>query len=273
MDRKLLRKYLVGDCTWRRLLRSLLLLYACLMVFACSMADRMMFPAPESSYRDDAEILKITLEDGSRISALHLPRADAPFTVLYSHGNAEDLGLIRGRLEHYRRQGFSVLSYDYPGYGTSEGRPGTRSALRAAEAVLQHLITEIGVPPGRILIHGRSIGGGPSVHLAHRQRVAGLIAESTFVSAFRVMTRFPILPFDRLRNLALIDQVDCPVLVIHGRHDEIIPIWHGEALFDKARPPKQSCWLEASSHNFIDAADADPYWQAIRQFARSLESP
>lgn len=273
MDKTLLKKYLVGEFTWLRVLRSLVLIYACLMVFACSMADRMMFPAPESSYRDDDQVLKIALVDGSQISALHLPHPEATFTVLYSHGNAEDLGRIRGHLELYRRHGFSVLSYDYPGYGTSEGSPSTRGALQAAEAALQHLTDENGVPLERIIIHGRSIGGGPSHHLAHQHEVAGLIAESNFVSAFRVMTKIPLLPFDRFRNLALIDEVGCPVLVIHGRQDQIIPIWHGEALLQRASPPKMKCWLEASSHNFIDADDADQYWEAIQKFARSLEQP
>lgn len=271
MDKKLLKKCLVGEFSWLRVIRSLALIYGCLSIFACSVADRMIFPAPESSYGEDEQLLRLAMADGTRISALHLVNPEARYTVLYSHGNAEDLGRIRGYLEYYRMRGFSLLAYDYPGYGTSGGSPSTRGACGAAEAALQYLMREAGIPPGRIIIHGRSVGGGPAHVLAERHPVAGLIAESTFVSAFRVQTVIPILPFDRLRNLARIDKVGCPVLVIHGLQDDIIPVWHGRKLYERARQPKRGCWLEGATHNWIPPAAERQYWQAIEDFAKLLD--
>jgi len=78
------------------------------------------------------------------------------------------------------------------------------------------------------------------VDLASRRPLAGLIVESGFVTAFRVMTRLPLLPFDKFRNIDKIGQVRCPVLVMHGEADEIVPLWHGQRLFQAAPSPSAS---------------------------------
>jgi fermentation-respiration switch protein FrsA (DUF1100 family) len=203
---------------------------------------------------------------------MHLTHPAAEYTVLYNHANAVDLGDIRGFLEKYRLQGFSVLSYDYPGYGTSSGRPTTANACRAADAALTYLVEQQGIAEDRIIVHGRSVGGGPALHLAHANEVAGLIAESTFVTAFRVLTHIPLIPFDKFRNIARIDEVDCPVLVVHGRDDSTIPFWHGQRLFQEADDPKMSCWLDGTTHNRMPGEAETAYWAAIASFAELVDS-
>ena len=268
MNKKLLKKYLVGDFTIRRLIRSLAFIYCCILIFALVWSDRMIFQPQPCSYSDGAGIIKLQMDGGPAISAIYLTNSASKYTVLYNHANAEDLGDIRTFLEKYCSQGFSVLSYDYPGYGTNPGRPTTRNACRAAETALSYLTEQQGIPSENIIIHGRSVGGGPALYLAHAHDVAGLIAESTFVTAFRVLTRIPMTPFDKFRNISLISKVNCPILVIHGRDDDTIPFWHGQKLFESAKNPKMSCWLDGATHDSMPEEAEEEYWTAIASFSK-----
>ena len=137
---------------------------------------------------------------------------------------------------------------------------------------MKYLVEILGISPDRIIVHGRSVGGGPAVYLAHENEVAGLIVESTFVTAFRVLTRIPLTPFDKFRNIARIGEVHCPVLVIHGRNDSTIPFWHGEKLYKKAKETKMRCWLDDTTHDHMSEEAANEYWEAIASFAQLLPS-
>ena len=270
MDKARLKKILVGDLSWRRLLRSSAFVYGFLLLFALFASDRLIFQPQTPSYEDTSEILHLE-SDGRAISAIHLVNPEAKYTVLFSHGNAEDLGDLRLLLEEYRQRGFSVFAYDYGGYGTSEGRPTSSGVCKDAEAALVYLVEHEKVPLDRIILHGRSVGGGPAIYLAEKYDVAGLIAESCFVTAFRVATHVPVLPFDKLRNIARIDDVECPVLVIHSRSDDVIPFWHGAALDEKAEEPKHCCWLDDATHNWMPAEERAKCWEAIDGFVASLD--
>ena len=105
-------------------------LYIGLALFAFFLSDSMIFLPHPSSYQDSAEILKLTTGSGKKISAVYLPNPTAKFTLLVSHGNAEDLGDDKYWLDGLRHAGFSVFAYDYEGYGTSEGRPARKPAMK-----------------------------------------------------------------------------------------------------------------------------------------------
>ena len=160
----------------------------------------------------------------------------AEYTILYSHGNAEDLGLDRARRSPASASGASRSSRTTTaGTGRARAAPSERGAYEDVDAAYAYLTRTLGVPPGRIIAYGRSVGSGPAVDLATRRPLAGLVVESGFVTAFRVMTRVPLLPFDKFRNIDKIGRVSCPVLVMHGDEDDIVPIAHGRRLF--ARGP------------------------------------
>ncbi len=246
--------------------------YAGLLVYAVFMSDGVIFQPHPSSYKDSAEILKLTSANGKKISALYLPNASARFTLLVSHGNAEDLGDDRDWLEGLRRAGFNVFAYDYQGYGTSEGQASERTSYEDENAAYDYLIASLKTVPGRIIIFGRSVGTGPAVHLAARRPAAGLILQSAFVSAFRVLTRVPILPFDKFHNNKDIRRVHCPALIMHGTADGVIDFWHGQRLFDLANEPKQSFWVKGAGHNDLDYVAGAEYGKALQKFAALLEN-
>jgi abhydrolase domain-containing protein 17 len=121
------------------------------------------------------------------------------------------------------------------------------------------------------VILGRSVGSGPAVRIAASRPVAALILQSPFLSAFRVLTRIPILPFDKFPNYKEIGRVRCPVLIIHGTSDSVIPIWHGQKLFALANQPKQFLAVQGADHNDLDIVAGARYGQALQAFIAWLQ--
>jgi hypothetical protein len=271
MDKQTLRRLLLGEFTFKRLMRSLIFIYAFFCLYVFFVSDRMIFLPQPSSYQDTNEILKVTTPDRIQLSAVYLPNPASTYTILYTHGNAEDLGDIQPVLQQLRDIGFSVFAYDYRGYGTSQGSPSERNAYRDIDTVYNYLTQHLGVPTQRIIAYGRSVGAGSAVDLAARKPLAGLIMESAFTTAFRVVVPIPILPFDKFRNLDKLKKVKCPVLVMHGRADEVIPFSHGQKLFAAAPEPKLSLWVDGASHNDFMWVASEQYADSLRKFAQLVE--
>lgn len=256
----------------RQLVRSLLLMalavYGTLFFYFWFFGDSLVFFPHRSSYRDGPGILRVPTPDGFRLAALHLPNPQARFTILFSHGNAEDIGDNQAYFEELHRTGFAVFAWDYRGYGLSDGRPSEASFYRDSEAVYQYLTGTLRVPPDRIILVGRSLGGAAAVHLAALHPAAGLVLESSFVSGRRVLSRIPLFPFDKFRNIDRIGRVRCPVLVIHGTADRTIPFEHGQILFAAAPHPKRSLWVEGADHNNLFLVAGERYLRELTQFAQ-----
>ncbi len=264
----LLRKIL----SKQRYLLAPLWIYGAVLAVMFVASDRVIFlPRPPSSYSDMSDMVELQTDDGATISALHFPNPDARFTVLYSHGNAEDLGPLRPFLEAYRDQGFSILAYDYHGYGTSDGRPSEKNTYRDVTAAYRYLVDQARVRPEDIIVHGRSLGTGVACYLAAKESVGGMILESAFVSAFRVVTRLRLAPFDKFENLKRIADVRCPVLIIHGMKDDVVAPWHGQKLFAAAREPKAKLWIDRATHDDIPLVAGLEYWKAIGALAETIE--
>lgn len=268
-----MKKLFIGEFSWKRLMWSLVLIplfvYMGLGIIAYFLADKLIFQ-PQPAFFSEDSTLKLATPGGEKISAKFFEHPSAEFTILFSHGNAEDIFGSTPYFERLRDAGFNVLAYDYRGYGTSEGNASEQNSYEDAETAYNYLTNERKIAPEKIIIHGRSLGAAVSIDLASRKACGGLIAESAFVSAFRVLTRYPIYPFDKFQNLDKIKRVKCPVLFIHGKKDEIIPFWHGEMLFEAANDPKFSLWLDKANHNNVFYEYEEAYLQAIRDFARNL---
>ncbi len=270
MDKQKLKNLFIGKFSFKRLVRSAVLVYLILMAFVWLFCERIMFPAPKSSYSDSEDIIKIQVTPERNISAIYLPAPDAEYTILYCHGNAEDIGLLEYTFELFVKNGFSVFAFDYSGYGTSQGRATEGKMYQEVEASYDYLVEHKQIPPEKIIVLGRSIGGAAALHLASRRQVAGLILESSFVSAFRVITRIPLLPFDKCRNLEKLKFIHCPVLIIHGKKDRIVLFWHGRKLFDAANESKMNFWVEDAGHNDLFWLAQDRYWDVLEDFKALL---
>ncbi len=276
MDRQKLKRLLIGKLIFKRFVRTVVLtlvgFYLALFCYAFFFTEQTIFHPSPASYRDNERILKLPSGEGTAISAVYLPTPSARYTLLYSHGNGEDIGQLRSMFTKLQGMGFSVLAYDYHGYGTSPGRPTEANAYRDEEAAYDYLIKTRGVPAKRIIAIGHSLGSAMAIDLASRRPLGGLIIESAFVSADRIVTTIPLLPFDKFQNLAKISQVHCPVLVMHGKQDRTVPFWHGERLFAAANEPKRALWIEDAGHNDLFDTAGPRYEQALQAFVALIES-
>ena len=259
---------------WSRLLRAVLgvaglYLLLCLALFL--FGDALLFRAPRASYRDDGRILKLRAADGARISARYLPSPGARYTLLFSHGQGDDLGTIAPFLERLHDWGYAVLAYDYHGYGTSEGRGSEAHAYQDIDAAYDYLTRQQHVPPARIIAYGYSLGSGPTVDLAARRPVGGMVLDSAFTSVGRVFAPARLLPYDAFRNREKIARVTCPVLIIHRRDDRVVRFSQGQALYQAAHAPKQNYWAERGGHTAIYRETDPQYEQRLTTFRDLLE--
>ena len=151
--------------------------------------------------------------------------------------------------------GESVLIFDYPGYGKSDGTPSEAGCYAAADAAYQWLTHEGGVPAGRVLLYGESLGGAVAVDLASRQPHAALVLVRTFTSLPDVadyqMPLFPgfLLMHNRFDSLAKLGQCRRPVFIAQADADALIPVRHGEALRRACAAPVELHVLRGLGHN------------------------
>ncbi len=265
------RALLVGKWSWRRPLQSLAFIYVCLAVVAWFFADDLIFKPPAPGYDDAPPVVKVRTSRGDMIAMVFRPARQGMPTLLYSHGNAEDLTGSLEATESWCAAGCGLLAYDYPGYGHSDGKPTEESCYAAIDAAWRFLVTTKKIAPAGIVVVGRSVGGGPSVWLAAREKPAGLVLISPFTSAFRVQIPFPLFPGDRFPNLRRMPDVACPLLVLHGEDDDIVPPSHGRELVAAHRgPDKTYVGIPGCGHNDLSFDDGDPLDQAVRRFLRHV---
>lgn len=244
--------------------------YGLVSILIYMMSSHIMFVPPPSSYSDTEQVIKLQTKDKTIISALYLKNENAPWTILFSHGNAEDMGHLYAYLKKLHSLGFSVLAYDYHGYGTSQGIPTERATYQDINAIYQYAVNELAIPPDRLILFGRSIGTGPTIDLAVRQPHKAVILESAFISAIRVVTQIPLFPIDKYLNASKLKQLDSPILFIHGKQDKVIRFWQGKYLYDNYKGKKQAFWVEDAGHNNILLKARDRYWDTLKSFSLSL---
>jgi len=219
------------------------------------LSERLIFPYNKSSYTESLPGLKfVEAEDGIRIATRYWKSSKDDFLLLYFHGNGEDLGSIGFIVDALVTRGFSVLSIDYRGYGLSAGKPTERSTYQDGE-LLYNTAIGMGYAPNKMIIWGRSVGSGPAVELALKKDARALVLESPFISAFRVVTKIPIVPFDRFNNLSKIGKVEEPLFIIHGESDEIIISSHSERLFNEHAGTKKRYLISNAGHNDLWSYD------------------
>ncbi|MBR1921034.1 MAG: alpha/beta hydrolase [Kiritimatiellae bacterium] len=206
--------------------------------------------------------------NGVRVAAIVLGPERGKKAVIRCHGNAEDAAGSLFLLGDLAAHGFTVACVDYPGYGLSDGSPGEKGCYRNVHRLYDWLVETRGFKPDDIIVDGFSVGTGPAVELAATRPVGGLVLEAPFLSAPRVVTGVRLLPVDPFPNLKKIGDVKCPLLLIHGTDDSVIPVRHGKELFKRAKSPKRLILVRGADHNDLALAmGPGRYLRTIEEFA------
>lgn len=187
-------------------------------------------------------------------------------TLLYLHGNGGSVGTRAEPMRQLTEAGFGVYLLGYPGYGGSDGSPSEVSLMEAANAAYDYL-RQRGIPPDRIVIYGESLGSAVGVQLAAKRDAKALILLAPMYSVLeRAEATYPFLPVRRLLqdtwlSSEYIEQIDMPLMVIHGTADQLIPMESGFRLFDKAAEPKEFNGIKDAGHNNLYSYDIVPIIQ------------
>lgn len=204
--------------------------------------SKSVFLPPTPSYNfNDGDLVLIrkeptsSFDNGRFVPAYYIKIKNPRATVIYSHGNAEDIGQAK-HLAIYLSEHLQVdiLLYDYTGYGTSRGRPSERNCYNDIESVFKYLVDTKNVKTQDIILYGRSLGSGPTVHLAHllslnNIHLRGVILQSPISSAVRVVSESlaKIPGVDMFENIKKIGSIHFPILIVHGDSDQVVPFSHG----------------------------------------------
>jgi fermentation-respiration switch protein FrsA (DUF1100 family) len=215
--------------------------------------------------------------DGTQLHGWFLPAKKSPAkgTVLFVHGNAENISTHIGSVWWLPSEGFNVFLFDYRGFGYSEGKVDLDGAMDDFHAALKTLLNRPTVDPNKIAVFGQSLGGAIAICGLHdspyRKQLRGLVVEGVFAS-LRNITRSKLSEFwltwplqhplswlvkDKLRPIDVISELSpMPILIIHGTADKVIPYDIGEKLYKAAREPKSIWTMVGGSHI---AAMTDPF--------------
>ena len=235
-----------------------------------SLVSSLAFPVPKlpkSYYEQELlrrrDLVWLRTTKGERVPAVYVQapqrngRTKRDVTLLFSHGNAEDIALHLPFISALAsRTGCDVFSYEYVGYGPSRFVPHTvpseKGCYRAIDAAWAYLLKS-GVPPSSIIIYGRSIGTGPSIDLASRVCAKGLILQSPIDSAVRCALGYgsslALRPLDIFVNYEKMASVPCKVFILHGSDDEVVPLRCGRALHELAPVAAKPAWVPGYGHN------------------------
>ncbi len=228
-------------------------------------------PPPAGAVMED---VWVQTGDGERIHGLWFPQPNADGALLYCHGNAGNVNhRVGASLWLARCLGKSVLVFDYPGFGRSDGRPTEAGCYAAGEAAFDWLAAK--VPAERIVLFGKSLGGGVAVELAIRRPHHALVLAKTFTSIPDVgASQFPWLPArwlmrNRFDNLAKIARCSRPIFITHGDADALIPFRQGEELFAAAPEPKRFHRIVGGAH---DGTLPPDFLASLNDFLRAIDA-
>jgi len=240
------------------------------MVFLAHLPGRQLEATPRDAGFDYVDVT-VKTADGILLHGWYVYAPNPRGTVLFLHGNAGNISHRLDSIAIFHELGLDTFIIDYRGYGQSEGRPGEEGTYRDAEAAWEHLVTERGEDPARIIVFGRSLGGGVAAWLATRHKVAALVVESSFTSAVDMAAHlYPFMPVRLISRLKYpvadyVARAECPVLIVHSRDDEIIPFAMGKALYEAAPAPKAFIEL-AGDHNNGFLLSRDRYREKLGKF-------
>ena len=176
---------------------------------------------------------------GGEVDAWFIPPSGptpAP-ALIFTHGNAELIDYSVGDFAEFARKGLGVIMVEYPGYGRSTGRPSFETIEAVVLGAYDTLVAQPEVDRERVVAYGRSLGGGAAAALSQKRPLAALVFQSAFTSLRPYARRYLAPGFlirDRFEVEEAVRAFRGPVLLVHGRSDQVVPYSHSEALVEAA---------------------------------------
>jgi fermentation-respiration switch protein FrsA (DUF1100 family) len=229
--------------------------------------DRAIYQTP-GLYGIDYQPVELHAADGTELFAWFLPaRGPARGSVLYLHGNGQNISTHFANVAWMPAAGFNVLALDYRGYGGSQGQPSLPGVQLDIDAAMRALLARPDVDPERIVVFGQSLGGALAIyyvaHSRYREHIRAVVIDSAFSDYQRIgqekLAAVPLTwPFQWFASVAVDDRYSpqasvgmlspIPLLLIHGDQDTLVPLHHSQRLFELAGYPKQLWVIPGAGH-------------------------
>lgn len=209
-------------------------------------------PQLQDYQASDMTVVSLQTQDNLSLLSWYKPAASNQPTILLVHGNAGNIGYRMPLARQFLNAGFGVLLLEYRGYGGNKGTPTEQGLYEDGRAALQFLQQQ-GVESQHVVLYGESLGTGVATQLASEYPVCALILQSPFTSLPSVARyHYPwlfIKPWDQFNSLERIQQIHAPLLILHGKRDQIVPFAEGLQLFNQANEPKKMLAFADKNHN------------------------
>ena len=219
----------------------------------------LLYHPTENNYTGDKlevfiEKVKIQTQDNlDLISWYHNKNSDNYKTILFLHGNAGSLENRIHKINHFKDMRVNFLIISWRGFNGNKGKPTEKGLYEDARSAVRWLGSK-GVNEKNIIIYGESLGTGVATEIAQENKFAGIILESPFTSMIEAgKDKYPYLPVrfllkDKYESIKKIKNIKSPILIMHGKADNLVPFWMGKKIYEFANEPKFSYFSDYDDH-------------------------
>ena len=240
-------------------LSSIIIAYIVVIIFVYFYQRNLLYHPSENNYQNDEvefnyEEVYIEVENEIKLKSWLINKDLKKLkTLLIFHGNAGDLSNRIYKLNELNKLEINILLISWRGFSGNEGYPTEKNLYEDAEAAIKWL-NKKKVSNSQIILYGESLGTGVAVEIASKNNFNSIILESPFTSIENsAKIYYPYLPVsfllkDRYDSISKIKKINSPILIMHGRKDDIVPFFMGKKLFEKANSPKDSYFTDIDDH-------------------------
>ena len=241
------------------LLLILALAYFLIITSIYFLQRNLLYHPSENNYSGDKiavyiEKVKIKTKDGIELlSWYHKKKINGYKTVLFLHGNAGSLENRIHKVNHFKNMDINFLLISWRGFNGNKGKPTESGLYEDARSAINWLASK-GIKENNIIIYGESLGTAIAIEVAQNKNFAGIILESPFTSMIAAgKSVYPYLPIkyllkDKYESDKKIKNINCPILIMHGKADNIVPFHMGEKMYELANSPKYFYSSEYDNH-------------------------
>ena len=255
----LFKKKLMKMNYFTHILLIFVLIYFFILIYTYIFQRKLLYYPTENNYPGDQilvsiEKVKINTQDGIELmSWYHNKNVNNYKTILFLHGNAGSLENRIHKINHFKDMNINFLLVAWRGFSGNKGTPTEKGLYEDAESAVRWLKSK-GVRENNIIVYGESLGTGVATEIAQNKNFAGIILESPFTSMIDAgKDKYPYLPVrlllkDRYESNKKIKNINSPILIMHGKVDNIVPFYMGKKMYELANEPKYSYFSEYDDH-------------------------
>ncbi len=238
---------------------GIFVIYLSVLIILYFFQRNLLYHPSENNYFGDelkVSIVKVNIKTNDNINLLgwHHNKNFKKFkTILFLHGNAGQLENRIHKINHFKNMNVNFLIFAWRGFSGNKGNPTEKGLYDDAIGAVNWL-KDKGIKPENIILYGESLGTGVAIEIAQNSNFAGIILESPFTSMIdAAKNKYPIFPIkyllkDKYESEKKIKNIKSPILIMHGKVDDLVPFWMGQKLYEIANKPKYFYFSKYDNH-------------------------